>query len=140
MSLYDNLSLFDVWNEEKKIIHYQKSSFHIYEKEIRYVKLWINVWFEENGKQYFRRPVLVLKKVGNIFFCAALTSKWKDNNRFYHKFKDINLYKHKRYEDSSYIILSQVKVIDKNRFFQKIGIVSPKEFFDIKQKLKELLL
>jgi hypothetical protein len=102
--------------------------------------MWINIWFEENWKSEFLRPVLVLKKVWNLFFTVALTSKWKDNNFYYYKIKNLTLSeKNTKYIDSSYCILSQVKVMDKKRFTQNIWAISEEDFKNIQKKLKTLL-
>ena len=133
--------IFDQWNIEKKIIHAKEllpDEFFINPREIWFVKMGKNIGFEENGKNNFLRPVLVLKKVGNLFFTAALTSKGKDNN-FYYKLEQLEL-KNPKYQTSSYVILSQAKVMDKKRFFENIGIVSLEEFEIIKQKIRALLL
>lgn len=113
----NNQQIFDSWNDEKKQIQIKNlpENFFINKREVWFVKMGINLGFEENGKDQFLRPVLVLKKVGNLFFTVALTSKGKENN-FYHKFNEIELHNPK-YQDSSYAILSQVKVMDKKRFF-----------------------
>lgn len=131
--------VFDSWNNEKKQIQIKSlpKNFYINKREVWFVKMGINLGFEENGKDQFLRPVLVLKKVGNLFFTVALTSKGKENN-FYHKFDHIELHNPK-YQDSSYAILSQVKVMDKKRFFENIGTVPQDEFEMIKQKLRTLL-
>lgn len=119
--------IFNNWNELKqKINETEKKSFYIKQREIWYVNLWINIWNEENGKnEDFRRPVLVLKKLWNIYLCVAMTSKWKDNNNFYHKYKE-----------NSYMILSQAKAIDRKRFLDKIDIVPILDFNEITKKLK----
>lgn len=76
-----------------------------------------------------------------MFFVVALTSKGKDKNRFYHKLCDINLNERNlKYKDSSYCILSQVRVADKKRFTEIMWTVWDREFLFIKQKLRELLL
>lgn len=49
-----------------------------------------NVGYEEDGKTDFLRPVLVLKKVGNLFFTVALTSRGKVDSYFYHKLEATN--------------------------------------------------
>lgn len=129
---------FNRWNEEKQKIHNSKNkNFYIKTREIWFTKIGQNIGFEENGKDDFMRPVLILKKIGNLFFTASLTTKGKDNN-FYHKISDIELHNPK-HKNSSYVILSQVKVIDKKRCVEKIGNVSHKEFNKIKEKLKTLL-
>ena len=97
-----------------------------------------NIGYEENGKDEFLRPVLVLKKVGNLFFVVALTTKGKIKNRFYHKINQLELHNPK-YQDSSYVILSQAKVMDKKRFFENAGNVSISEFEIIKEKLRTIL-
>ncbi len=131
---------FDIWNEEKKSINSAPLSkkFYVNHREIWFVKMGKNIGFEENGKDQFLRPVLVLKKVGNLFLTAALTSKGKDEHVFYHKLKNPQL-DNPKYRESSYVLLSQVKVMDKKRFFQNIGGVSIDEFHHIQQKLRTLL-
>ena len=67
---------FDEWNEEKKYLHSikpKKKSIH--PRDIWYVKLGQNMGNEENGKKEFRRPVLVIKRIGNMYFCVPLTTK-----------------------------------------------------------------
>lgn len=123
---------FDKRNEEKKNIHTKaKKIFPIHHREIRYVKLGINIWYEQNGKQYFRRPVLVIKKLGNIYFCIPLTTKGKNNKR-YHFIDSVD------FKVSSAIILSQARSLDSSRFISMIGKVSPEEFIIIKQKIAHI--
>ena len=146
--MYRTRELYDERNRTKKEIHFESKeyigkapSFFINEREIRYVRLWVNVWYEENGKKWFLRPVLVIKKVGNLFFVVAMTSKGKEKNRFYHNLVDVIFNeKNKKYQNTSYCILSQVRVIDKKRFTEMMWLLGEEEFLFIKQKLKELLL
>lgn len=136
------MNIFDFWNSEKQIINKEKSKeFYINPREIWFTKMGKNIGFEEDGKKDFLRPVLVLKKVGNLFFTVALTSKGKSKNRFYHQLKKLELTeKNIKYKNSSFVILSQVKVMDKKRFTQNIGSVYKLEFLQVKEKLKALLL
>lgn len=130
---------FDEWNDNKKEIHKKEyEDFYVNVREIWFTKMWINVWFEENWKSEFLRPVLVLKKVWNLFFTVALTSQGKENNYFYYKFNEIFL-KNPKYKNSSYAILSQVKVMDKKRFFENVWNISEKDFSEIKKRLKQIL-
>ncbi len=133
---------FDNWNKEKqKLDKLNYDNFYVNTRDIYYIKMWINIGFEENWKKDFLRPVLVLKKVWNLFFTVALTSKWKDNNYFYHKFETAVFNEdNKKYKNSSYCILSQVRVIDKKRFTEKMWYLKNKEFLNLKKKLKEFLL
>lgn len=131
---------FDKWNDNKKNIHKTElSDFYVNSREIWFTKMWVNIWFEENWKGDFLRPVLVLKKVWNLFFTVALTSKWKIDNHFYYKFNNVDL-NNPKYKDSSYAILSQVKVMDKKRFFEHIWTISECDFSEIKKKLRVFLL
>ena len=134
--------LFDLWNTVKKQIHFgEDRKVFMKPREIWFTTMGENIGFEENGKKRFLRPVLVLKKVGNLFFTVALTSQGKDSHRFYHKF-DTAVFNedNQQHKDRSYVILSQVKVMDKKRFTQHIGNISEKEFELVKEKLKALLL
>ena len=130
---------FDKWNADKKELDkldYEK--FYVKSRDIYFTKMWINIGFEENWKKDFLRPVLVLKKVWNLFFTVALTSQWKDNNYFYYKFNNISL-KNPKYKDSSYAILSQVKIMDKKRFFEHAWSIWKEDFNEIKKRLKQVL-
>ncbi len=130
---------FDTRNNEKQELHINwLSEFYVNSREIWFVKMWVNIWFEENGKKEFRRPVLVLKKVWNMFFTVAMTTKGKENNRFYHRVENSTLLA-KNEVQKSFCILSQVRTIDKKRFMHKIWEVESNEFDQIKKKLRSLL-
>lgn len=133
---------FNKWNIEKQDLHkLDYDNFFVNPRDIYFTKMWMNIGFEENWKSDFLRPVLVLKKVWNLFFTVALTSKWKDNSNFYHKFETVIFdEKNKKYENSSYYILSQVRVMDKKRFTEKMGYLEIDEFKIIKEKLRKFLL
>ncbi len=133
---------FNIWNEEKQVLDkLDYENFYVNSRDIYFTKMWINIGFEENWKSDFLRPVLVLKKVWNLFFTIALTSKWKENSPFYYKFETANFNEeNQKYKDSSYAILSQVKVMDKKRFTDKIWYIKNSEFKIIKQKLRDFLL
>lgn len=67
---------FDEWNILKKKVNDLKDDLFVRPREIRYAHLGINVGNEEDGKgKTFQRPVLIIKKVGNMFFVAPMTSK-----------------------------------------------------------------
>lgn len=146
LDMYRTKELYDERNQCKKTIHFDKSNqmnnrIFINEKDVRYITLGLNIWFEENGKQKFKRPVIVIKKVWNLFFVVALTSKGKEENKFYYKLCDTRFNERNlTYKDSSYCILSQVRVVDKKRFTELMWVVWDKEFFLIKEKLREMLL
>ena len=125
---------FDLRNRLKKLVDAKQPSFHILEREIRYAYLGVNIWFEEDGKGTdFRRPVLVLKKIGNVFAVLPMTTKGKDS-KFYYRLPD------RYFKKTSRVILSQGRVLDKARFIDKIGMLSEGDYNDVKEKLKALLL
>ena len=77
---------FDQWNNLKKELHSSapQQEFYISNREIWFVHLGMNVGTEQNGKgDNFLRPVLVLKKLGNVYLVIPMTTKGKDT-RFYH--------------------------------------------------------
>lgn len=106
---------YDNWNKLKQEINIlEQKEFYVKEREVWYIHNWMNIWFESNWKwEDFKRPVLVLKKVGALFFIATMTTKWKDNRFFYKLDNDC-------FGKDSYVTLSQVKIIDKRRFFEHI--------------------
>jgi hypothetical protein len=82
-----SLELFDAWNEEKKNIQNKinqekilteeekrKKRIYINEREIWYTTLGQIIGNESNGKKLFLRPVLVIKKVGSMFFVVPMTT------------------------------------------------------------------
>ena len=131
-----NYNEFDSWNLVKQDINKKdnKNFLHVKTKEIRYINMWKNIWFESNWKNNnFKRPVLVLKIVWSLVFIVSMTTKWKDN-RFYYKLNNKYFWK------DSYLTLSQVKTQDKKRFIQRIWKIDTDEFIKIKENLKQLLL
>ncbi|HMT01332.1 MAG TPA: type II toxin-antitoxin system PemK/MazF family toxin [Candidatus Absconditabacterales bacterium] len=125
---------FDDWNNEKKRIDEIKLSFFPKSREIRYCKLGVNIGFEADGKGEFSRPVLVIQKIGSLFFCIPMTTKHKDNC-YHYKLLSISFDR----GDSS-LMLSQGRIIDHRRFQENIGKISKLEFLDIKKLLKEMYL
>ncbi len=118
---------FNKWSELKQKLHFKnKQTFYVKQREIWYINMWINIWTEENWKKDdFRRPVLVLKKIWSLYLCIAMTTKWKENNYFYYKYKE-----------NSFIILSQTKSIDRKRFLDKVETMDKENFTNIIKKLK----
>ncbi len=126
---------FNHWNIIKQDLHFSDNE-EKYPKpwEIWYVNIWVNIWNESLWKwDFFKRPVLIIKKVWNLFFVVSMTTKWKENNKFYFKIDE------KYFNKKSYLVLSQVKTIDKKRFIVKIWKISNKDFYEIKKELQEFL-
>lgn len=119
-------------NKEKQWLNSKNNEkFYVNTREIWYCKLWINVWFEQNGKTEFRRPVLVLKKVWTMFLICPLTTKIKNTDR-HHTLPEYATPK------VSSLILSQIRVIDKKRFMDKVGEVKKQDFIRIQKIFQKL--
>ncbi len=126
--------LFDQWNANKKNVHnlgatWHNAVFFVCPKEVRYVKLWINIGYEEDGKSEYKRAVLVIKRMWNLFLVIPMTTKEK-NNIYHYKLESF-------VGRSSWLILSQIKTIDKKRYIQKIWEISNQEFKKIKKNLSQ---
>jgi len=127
-------NFFDKWNELKKKID-KKSDKNIFPKpwEIWYINIWINIWNESLGKwNLFKRPVLIISKLWNMFFCSSMTTKWKDSN-FYFKLDE------NYFDKKSYIAKSQLKSVDKKRFIIKIWKLKNKDFYEIKKEIQKFI-
>ncbi len=123
---------FDLWNEKKKKIQIFEKNLYPKNREIWYLSLWKNIWYESNWKwEEFKRPVLILKRIWTMFLIVTMTTKWK-NNKYYYKI-DSNYF-----NKESYVTLSQIKTIDKKRFIEKIWKLSEDDFTKIKKELKNL--
>jgi len=125
---------FDERNILKKKVNSQEWEIYAKPRDVWYAHLWINVGNEEDGKgMTFKRPVLILKKVGNMFFVAPMTSKGRDD-KFYHTLPE------HYFNWTSRVILSQAKMVDKKRLTHKLTVLHENDFILIKEKLKALLL
>ncbi len=129
MNISIDESVFDIWNQEKKLLNRKKRFVHPQIKEIWYIKIGVNIWREIFWKKGFFRPVLVISKLGNMFFCLPLTTKWKHTD-FYIKLSTVSPNK------DSYVVISQWRTFDSQRFFTKIAQVSFSEFENIKKLLR----
>lgn len=127
---------FEGWNKEKQRIDEIKREKFINSREIWDCKLWINVWNESNGKWKYSRPVLVISRVWWVYFVVPLTKNWKNEwektSEYYYKLQD------DIFEFDSYVMLSQIKTLDKNRFVKKIWKMTTNDFKEIKNRLKEM--
>lgn len=132
--------IFNLRNEEKKILDISASrNIYINEREIWYVKLWKNIWWEQNWRKWFMRPFLVIKRVGNLFRWVPLTSWWKDN-KWYYELPHTCIYLKKDYKIHMRLCLSQAKVLDSKRFIRHIWDITPEILYHIKKLLQNIYL
>jgi len=122
---------FDSWNKKKKLIDQKEVTDHVFfsEREIWSGSLGLNIGFEQDGKNDdFERPLLIVKKFNrDIALVVPLTSVAK-NNKFHHKLKS----------SSSFVILSQIRLISTKRLLRRVEKITDPEFEEIISKIKSL--
>ncbi len=123
------MTLLDIWNVLKNKLSARGRKLFPKEREIWLVHLGQNIGHEQNGVGTgFVRPVLVLKKFSDDFFVALPLTTKKKKGAFY---LEVN--------DTSVLILSQIKALDKKRFVVKKGRISVQKFAEVQKKSSELL-
>jgi mRNA interferase MazF len=102
------------------------------EREVWNCHFGVNVGFELDGKHNaFIRPVLIFKKLThNTFLGIPLTSKLKNGSWYV---KSTVQRKEGRY------VISQIKMIDSKRLYNKIERIPDEEFTNLKQKFIEFI-
>jgi mRNA interferase MazF len=109
---------FDAWMRAKAGIDRKERRVFFHEREIWFCHLGTNVGFEQDGKgTNFGRPVIVFRKFNKeVFWAIPLTTRAK-GGRFY---LPIDLHDGL----ARMAILSQLRLMDGKRLYQKIGIIS----------------
>ncbi len=124
---------FNAWSEVKKSQDDKIRNVFCKERDIWWSTLGLNIGDEEDGKgELFERPIIVIKKFNNnIFWGCALSTKIKDNNKYYVKVKTK--------EGVQSVIISQLRLYDTKRLGEKIDVASKEDFEKIKTAIKNLL-
>lgn len=125
---------FDEWNSNKKKINNQGARPKRFKKgEIWWVSCGVNIGTEIDGKGYlFLRPFLVIKKNDNkSAVCLPLTSGKSKVKQYYLPI----VIKQKE----TYIVLSQIKTIDTQRFYKKYVELGENKFNFVLQKCFEYI-
>jgi len=122
---------FDGWNNYKKKISCGEASVFFREREVWWCAFGINVGVEMDGKNlFYERPILILRKINRTSaWILPLSSRLKKSTYFYHL---ASL--------SSYVSLSQIKMIDTRRLLRKDSSISLQEYLEIIEKIKNILL
>ncbi len=127
---------FNEWNKQKIEINKNSLNKWVKIREVWWMSLGINIGSEENGKgDKVLRPVIILKVFGkNTCVVVPLTSVTKVGV-FYHTVGVVS-------EDGiiSTALLSQIKVLDTKRCFERIGKIEPSVFLEMKKAIAVLLL
>jgi mRNA interferase MazF len=123
---------FTEWNGVKQNIHDIGKQWFCYERGVYWCSLGLNVGFEVDGKgSYYRRPVLVIKKINQqSCICVPLTTKSKNGSGYY----ELNLGDKIR----RWAVLFQLRCFDTKRMGGTLGIVGENQFQEIKQAIIEM--
>ena len=117
---YFMLPEFQQWHEKKSQIDMSSYRTYFQERDIWWCSIGKNVGFEQNGKgKNFARPVIVLRKFSNeVFWGVPLTTKIKTGK--YYVSIDLG--------DgiTRTATLSQLRLIDGKRLYQKLGSIPQK--------------
>mgnify|MGYP001574874896 CR=1 FL=1 len=124
---------FDGWNIKKKLINslIKTKDLYFHEREIWWCSLGVNIGYEQDGKnENFERPVLILKKFNSdTALIVPLTSSFKEN-KYHYKLST---------EESSLVILSQIRLISSKRMLRKVEMINEEEFLEIIEKIKGII-
>lgn len=121
---------FTKWGDEKKKIHQANNRVFFHEREVWWCRIGLNIGYEQDGKgDNFARPVIVFKKFNNeVCWVIPLSTKIKDG-KFY---VPISL----EDEVPKVAIISQLKLVDAKRLYQKIGVAAGKDH----QKVRDAII
>jgi hypothetical protein len=132
--MYKDENIYNLWNDNKKVISKNNSLIKFQQFQIIFIKIGVNIGFEQDGKgKDFLRPVLVYKKFNNrVFLGIPLTSR-ENNDKFHFEFEYKKGVK-------SYAILSQIKLFDIQRAKYYDGKISKENFKKLQEKMLNLIV
>jgi mRNA interferase MazF len=122
------------WIKIKTKIHLCKpADIYFNEREIWWARLGLNVGFEVKGKgENFSRPIIILKKLSSdTCLIIPLTTSSKRKNLF--PLGKING------DEDSFALLEQIRLIDKKRLEEKVGMLEENLFNDFKGEVLALI-
>jgi mRNA interferase MazF len=117
---------FDRWNSDKKLAQeIDTSEVFFYEREVWWVRLGVNVGFEQDGTgEVFERPVVVIKKFNpNVFIAIPLSTTTK-KGKYYFKVGVVE-------GKEATAILSQIRLLDAKRLLNRAGILDTHTFDEL---------
>lgn len=124
---------FDKWNEIKKGIDSISEGRFYKPREIWWIKFGINVGFEQNGgENNYERTGLVLKFFSRHICLVLPITTSKKENKYHFPIGNIT-------GKESFVILSQVRLIDTRRFINRVAILDQKTFEEIKNSFRDLI-
>lgn len=122
---------FDSWNSLKKKIDTTEETRFYHPRDVWWCSIGIKIGYEQDGKDIkYQRPILVLKKFGNIALIVPLTSSPRK-----HKYRiDIGVIDGK----PAKAIISQIKVVDTKRFTEKISVLGKEAFAQVTKNIRSM--
>ncbi len=115
---------FDQWNSIKKETNKSHDVSNVYfrEREIWWVRLGVNIGFEQDGTgEQYARPIIILKKYNPQVFLVVPLSTTKKRGKYYFNIGDVD-------GKNAVAILSQIRLMDVHRLVKHISIVDKKMF------------
>lgn len=133
LSAYIRMKMYE-WIGTAFVLDSLKTRLLFHKREIWHCHLGINIGDEERGEgEEFLRPILIVKKFNDhLFWGIPLTRTMKDSP-YYFKFKFLG-------KTESALILSQLRILDSQRLYKFIGMMSTPDFNKVKEKLTTFLL
>ncbi len=102
------------------------------EKEVWWCAMGENIGVEINGKSSrFSRPAIIVRKLSQYNYIVVPLTSQKKSGSWYVAF----VFRGKM----AYAALSQIRMIDKRRLYERVGTLSDNDFALIKDGLQELL-
>lgn len=121
---------FSNWHKKKENIDNRGKRVYFHEREVWWCRIGVNVGYEQDGKgENFARPVIIFRKFNNeVCWIVPLSAKIK-SGKFYLPI-DLN-------DGMARVaILSQLRLIDAKRLYQKIGVLDKDEM----EKLRNMII
>jgi mRNA interferase MazF len=118
------------WYREKVFLNGKNSRPLFAEREVWYCSLGVNIGFEQDGKgSHSIRPIIVLKKFNNeIFWGVPLTHTQKSGALYFGLMEEFK----------SFVILSQIRLLDAKRLRYKIGVLNEARFLLLRKAFIDL--
>ncbi len=123
---------FKGWCARKELLDRSSRKKYCNEREIWWCYVGVNIGFEEDGGEEFRRPVLVLKSMSSDTCLIAPLTSSTNKHPLRPSLGSVQ-------GSEARAILSQIRVIDVKRLVYKIGRLDKERFEVIRKTLRDLL-
>lgn len=121
---------FDIRNEDKKQTN-ERKSIHARAWQIRHCKLWMNIWSEEDGKEWFLRAILILWNIWKMLIVAPTSTNFKHTIIDFGERDGIKI--------RSFVMLSQIRSIDCERLIKHKYTIDHSELLIINKTLARFI-